>query len=78
MAPAPTPAATGDSASSGAPTKGTLRLDSSLKPRSVLLDGKRLNGRSDVVTCGPHQLKVGRGHARAIDIPCGGELRVGR
>ena len=75
----PTPAAATDApAALSAPTKGTLRIDANLKPRSVLLDGRKLTARSEVVTCGAHQLKVGRAHARAIDVPCGGELRVSR
>ena len=53
-----------------------MRLDRNLVPRSVFLDGKKLVTRGDAVTCGPHQLKVGRSKARAVDVPCGGELRV--
>jgi hypothetical protein len=77
----PAPAAATDGVGSSAvpaPTKGTLHLESYVKPHSVFLDGKRLGSRSEVVTCGAHQIKVGRGKAHAIDVPCGGELRVGR
>jgi hypothetical protein len=72
---APAAAPTPDS-TPGAPTTGTLRLDRSLVPRSVFLDGKKLVTRADAVTCGPHQIKVGRAKARPIDVPCGGELRI--
>jgi hypothetical protein len=47
-------------------------------PRWVFLDGKKLVTRSDVVTCGPHQVRVGRNKSHTIDVPCGGELRVSR
>jgi hypothetical protein len=67
-----------DTASASAATTGTLRLERNLTPRLVLLDGRKLGTRSEAVTCGPHQLKVGRSKSRAIDIPCGGELRVAR
>jgi hypothetical protein len=60
------------------PTSGTLRLDRKLVPRWVFLDDRKLRTRGDVVTCGPHQIKVGRGHPRPIDVPCGGELKISR
>jgi hypothetical protein len=60
------------------PAAGTLRLSRNLTPRWVWLDGKKLNSRTEVVSCGPHQIKVGRAPAHAIDVPCGGELRVSR
>jgi hypothetical protein len=60
------------------PAAGTLRLERNLTPRWVWLDGKKLGSRTQVVACGPHQIKVGRAATRAIDVPCGGELRVSR
>jgi len=60
------------------PTAGTLHLGRNLTPRWVWLDGKKLGSRTEVVSCGPHQIKVGRARAHAIDVPCGGELRVSR
>jgi hypothetical protein len=74
----PAAAAAPDTTNATAPTTGTLRLERNVAPRSVWLDGRKLNTRSEVVTCGPHQLKVGRSKGRAIDVPCGGELRVAR
>jgi hypothetical protein len=61
-----------------APMAGTLHLERSLTPRFVLLDGKKLSSRTEVVACGTHQIKVGHSKAHPIDVPCGGELTVGR
>jgi len=57
---------------------GTLHLERGVTPRFVLLDGKKLSSRTEVVACGTHQIKVGHSKAHPIDIPCGGELTVGR
>jgi hypothetical protein len=79
------PAAAGSPGSSvassdglNAPTAGTLHLERNLTPRWVWIDGKKLSSRNEVVACGPHTLKVGHGHPRPIDVPCGGEMRVSR
>jgi hypothetical protein len=61
-----------------APMTGSLHLERNLTPRWVLLDGKKLTSRTEVVACGPHQIKVGPNRAHPIDIPCGGELSVAR
>jgi hypothetical protein len=61
-----------------APMAGTLHLERSVTPRFVLLDGKKLSSRTEVVACGTHQIKVGHSKAHPIDIPCGGDLTVGR
>jgi hypothetical protein len=60
------------------PTTGTLRLERNLVPRWVFLDGRKLGKRTEIATCGPHQIKVGRGHPLPIDVPCGGELKISR
>jgi hypothetical protein len=80
IAPGASPAAAPapDTAAASTATTGTLRLERNLMPRSVWLDGRKLGTRNEVVTCGPHQLKVGRARARAIDVPCGGDLRIAR
>jgi hypothetical protein len=71
-APAPAPMA-------DAPQTGTLYLLRPATAGKVWLDGQKISAASATVTCGKHQLKVGaRGKAHAIDIPCGGELRVTR
>jgi hypothetical protein len=58
-------------------TTGTLRVERPALPSRVWLDGKKLANPSTSTTCGTHQLKVGwRGHAHAVQIPCGGELVV--
>ena len=69
---APTPA-------TDAPQTGTLYLQRPAAAGKVWLDGQKIGAASATVTCGKHQLKVGaRGKPRAIDIPCGGELRITR
>jgi hypothetical protein len=74
---ATTPAA-GGSDGLNVPTAGTLRLERNVTPRFVLLDGKKLTTHNEVVSCGPHTIKVGHARPRAIDVPCGGELRISR
>jgi hypothetical protein len=61
------------------PQTGTLSLQRPAAPGKVWLDGQKISAASATVTCGKHQLKVGaRGKAHAIDIPCGGELKITR
>jgi hypothetical protein len=66
------------SGGTSAPTSGTLHLERGLAPRLVVLDGKKLTSHNETVSCGPHTIKVGRGRPRAIDVPCGGELKISR
>jgi hypothetical protein len=73
-----TAAAGGTGTGQSAPMAGTLHLEHSLTPRFVLLDGKKLSSRTEVVACGTHQIKVGHSKAHPIDVPCGGDLTVGR
>jgi hypothetical protein len=73
-----TAAGGGTGAGQPAPMAGTLHLERSVTPRWVLLDGKKLSSRTEVVTCGTHQIKVGHSKAHPIDVPCGGDLTVGR
>jgi hypothetical protein len=81
MAP-PTPTATTKSPAPAAaapvaaesPTTGTIVLG---HPGRVWLDGKRLTGTSALVRCGSHRIKLGAyAKSRAIDVPCGGEVRI--
>jgi hypothetical protein len=53
-----------------------LRVERPAVPSHVWLDGKKLVTPSALVSCGAHQIKVGHGHARSIQIPCGGELVI--
>jgi hypothetical protein len=71
-------ATSGGLTAQSAPMAGTLHLERNVTPRWVLLDGKKLSSRNEVVACGSHQIKVGHNKARSIDIPCGGELTVSR
>jgi hypothetical protein len=73
-----TGASGGTGTSQSAPVAGTLHLDRSLTPRFVLLDGKKLSSRTEVVACGAHTIKVGHSKAHPVDIPCGGDLTIGR
>jgi hypothetical protein len=55
---------------------GTVRLARGVSPNRVLFDGKKLSSSSAVVSCGTHQVKVGRGRAHSVDVPCGGAIDV--
>jgi hypothetical protein len=55
---------------------GTVRLAHGVSPNRVLFDGKKLSSSSAVVSCGTHQIKVGRGRAHSLDVPCGGAIDV--
>jgi hypothetical protein len=59
-----------------APQTGTLHLLRPAAPGKVWLDGQKITVASATVSCGDHQLKVGRAKAHAITIPCGGDLKV--
>jgi hypothetical protein len=73
-----TAASGGTGTSQSAPVAGTLHLDRNVTPRFVLLDGKKLSSRTEVVACGAHTIKVGHSKAHPIDVPCGGDLTLGR
>jgi hypothetical protein len=60
------------------PITGTLRFERPASPGRVWLDGKKLNANSALVSCGAHQIKVGRGRARSVQVPCGGDLVVSK
>jgi hypothetical protein len=61
------------------PQTGTLRLQRPAAAGKVWLDGQKIATAAATVSCGPHQLKIGaHGKAHAIDVPCGGELKVSR
>ena len=57
---------------------GTVRLDRPAKAGHVWLDGKKLSSPSALVTCGTHQIKVGRGRTHSVDVPCGSEIGVSK
>lgn len=60
-------------------TTGTLRVDPAVQGQRVLLDGVLLSVPAAIIECGPHEVAVGpSGRARAIDVPCGGEVTVYR
>ena len=72
------PAATATPAAD-VPQTGTVRLLKPAAPGKVWLDGQKLSAATAAVACGSHQLKIGaHGKARAVDVPCGGELKVSR
>jgi hypothetical protein len=60
------------------PQTGTLRLLRPAAPGKVWLDGQKIATATATVACGDHQLRVGRGKAHAVNIPCGGDLKVSR
>jgi hypothetical protein len=72
-APASIGAAAPDPASAG-----TVRLARPTLAGHVWLDGKKVSASSVIVSCGTHQLKVGHGRKHSIDVPCGGEIAVGK
>jgi len=76
-APAAAPAAIGGAAPDPA-SAGTVRLSRPTLAGHVWLDGKKVSATSVVVSCGTHQLKVGHGRKHSIDVPCGGEIAVGK
>jgi hypothetical protein len=79
--PATTPAPATTAAATASPTlssTGTVRLDRPALPGHVWLDGKKLSSRSALVSCGTHQIKVGRGRTHSVDVPCGSEIGVSR
>jgi hypothetical protein len=61
-----------------APQTGTLHLLRPATPGKVWLDGQKITTAAATVACGDHQLKVGHAKARAINIPCGGDVKVAK
>ena len=57
---------------------GTVRLDRPATAGHVWLDGKKLSSKSALVSCGTHQIKVGRGRTHSVDVPCGSEIGVSK
>lgn len=80
--PIPASTATAPSTAPGAldpSSTGTVRLDKPARPGAVWLDGKKVAGDSVQVSCGTHQIRVGRyGRKHSIDVPCGGVIGVAR
>ena len=61
-----------------ASTVGTLRLDTTVEGQRVFVDGVALRASAALVQCGPHEVSMGAGRTRTIDVPCGGEVTVFR
>jgi hypothetical protein len=59
-------------------TTATVRIEKPAVVGRVWIDGKKVSAPSVLTTCGAHQIKVGHGHARSVQIPCGGEFVVSR
>ena len=80
VTPAPAPASDGTAASTtpDGTSTGTVRLARGLSPSRVLFDGKKLTSATALVSCGTHQIRVNRGRAHSVDVPCGGEIDVSR
>jgi hypothetical protein len=57
---------------------GTVRIERPAVAGRVWIDGKKVSSSSILVSCGTHQIKVGRGHKHSIDVPCGGDVGVTR
>lgn len=75
----PTPAIPPPPPSTPAITTGTLRIDPAVQGQRVMVDGVLLSVPAAIIQCGPHEVAVGvSGHARTIDVPCGGEVTVYR
>jgi hypothetical protein len=72
------PVATSPTGPGNAASTGTVRLDRPALPGRVWLDGKKLSSTSAIVSCGTHQIKVGRGRTHSLDVPCGSEIGVSR
>ena len=77
-APSPGTAATAAPATTSNASTGTVRLDRPARPGHVWLDGKKLSSTSALVSCGTHQIKVGRGRTHSVDVPCGSEIAVSK
>jgi hypothetical protein len=74
-----TAAAAGAPALPDPPTTGTLRVERPATPGRVWVDGKKLTSQSALVSCGPHQIRIGiRGRTRTVQVPCDGELVVSK
>ncbi|MGH7294821.1 MAG: hypothetical protein ACRELB_07810 [Polyangiaceae bacterium] len=61
-----------------ASTVGTLLVDPTADGQRVLVDGVVLSTGAALVRCGRHEVSVGPGGTRAIEVPCGGEVTVYR
>lgn len=70
---APTPARTAPAPAEAKPTAGTIVAPPKKK---LILDGKRIDATSAIVTCGMHVVKLGSGKAHEVDVPCGGEIAL--
>jgi hypothetical protein len=80
---APAPAQAQSDLSRAAPpldpsSSGTVKLGHPASPGHVWLDGKKVSATSVLVSCGTHQIKVGRSRKHSVDVPCGGEVVVTR
>jgi hypothetical protein len=58
------------------PTSGTITV--ARNAGGLVVDGARVTSTSVVVACGTHSIRVGRGSARAVDVPCGSTVALDR
>jgi len=65
-------------ASTDGSSTGTVRLQRPATAGHVWLDGKKLSSSSALVSCGTHQIKVGRGRTHSVDVPCGADIAVSK
>ncbi|HEX3344187.1 MAG TPA: hypothetical protein VHS09_06415 [Polyangiaceae bacterium] len=72
------PAATASPSPNDTASTGTVRLDKPAVAGHVWLDGKKLSSKSALVSCGTHQIRVGRGRTHSVDVPCGSEIGVSK
>jgi hypothetical protein len=60
-------------------TTGTLRFDATTSGHRVWVDDVLLSTDAAIVKCGTHRVRVGSlGTTRWVDVPCGGEVTLGR
>lgn len=75
----PAPVATTAAPAIEAPTTGTVRLQRPALPGHVWIDGTKVTAALATVSCGKHKIKVGMwGRTHAVDVPCGGELKLAK
>ncbi|CAN5363205.1 hypothetical protein BH09MYX1_BH09MYX1_09970 [soil metagenome] len=58
---------------------GTLKTFAVAKGKPVYVDGKNigLGGSTLKTTCGTHNIAVGTGKGKIVDVPCGGSITIG-
>ncbi len=64
-----------------APGSGILRMPPSAAGHRIYVDGRLLGDGAAILTvpCGPRKVRIGRqGSERVVNVPCGGDIDVGR